>query len=161
MHPLRPLLVSTGLLALASAGCGNAVSSSTATSTTTHPVWATLQVTLWPDAAKTRAAFAYTLICASGDSSTVTAATATPATFVVNAADACAAVSHASRALWPGVQNMMCTMIYGGPQQMRINGVVDGRAVHRTITRADGCQIAFWHQLAPLGGTMPLGPAPV
>lgn len=41
-----------------------------------------------------------------------------------------------------------CAQIYGGPERRVVEGVVDGRAVHVEVTRADGCQIARYDLLA-------------
>jgi hypothetical protein len=45
--------------------------------------------------------------------------------------------------------SMVCTQIYGGPQQARIVGSVGGKRVWTTLTRTDGCQIGRWAKLSP------------
>ena len=36
----------------------------------------------------------------------------------------------------------MCTQIYGGPEQARVTGTIDGKKVDRRFTRTNGCEIA-------------------
>ena len=46
-----------------------------------------------------------------------------------------------------------CTEIYGGPERLVVEGTLDGDAVSKEVTRADGCQIARYDLLAEaLGG---------
>jgi hypothetical protein len=45
-------------------------------------------------------------------------------------------------------KDRVCTMIYGGPQQVRVAGVIDGKRVVRRFTRANGCQVADYDRLA-------------
>jgi hypothetical protein len=48
--------------------------------------------------------------------------------------------------------NRMCTQLYGGPQQAKVSGRIDGRPVDVTLTRVDGCGVADWTLLQPLLG---------
>ncbi len=43
-----------------------------------------------------------------------------------------------------------CTEIYGGPDEARIVGEIDGEAVDATITRSNGCEIDAWESLVGL-----------
>jgi hypothetical protein len=42
-----------------------------------------------------------------------------------------------------------CTAVYGGPEQMRVAGTWEGRAVERTFTRTNGCEIDAYASVAP------------
>jgi hypothetical protein len=75
--------------------------------------------------------------------------------FLTDAEAACRAVSEHADRLQPPPGDRMCTQIYGGPQEARVTGTVDGRPVDRTIRRSDGCGISDWKALEPL-----LGPPP-
>jgi hypothetical protein len=73
--------------------------------------------------------------------------------YITNASAACDAVAASKHVLIHGPpDNVMCTEIYGGPQQARITGTVDGQRVDLTVTREDGCAIALWDELEPLLG---------
>lgn len=44
----------------------------------------------------------------------------------------------------------VCTMIYGGPETVKITGTVDDAPVDVTFSRQNGCAIAAWDEAAPL-----------
>ncbi len=44
----------------------------------------------------------------------------------------------------------MCSMLYGGPQTARVDGVWHGRPVHETYSRKDGCQTERWRRMVPV-----------
>ncbi len=46
--------------------------------------------------------------------------------------------------------DQMCTEIYGGPDEARIVGQIDGNDVDALITRTDGCEIDAWQSLVGL-----------
>jgi len=74
-----------------------------------------------------------------------------------DAADAaCALVRNddkARRRLIEGQEKgIMCTQIYGGPEQATVTGTIDGDSVDTTIARADGCGVADWTLLEALLG---------
>lgn len=48
--------------------------------------------------------------------------------------------------------NQMCTQIYGGPEEARVRGQIDGRPVDTVVDRRNGCSIAEWDALVPLIG---------
>ena len=56
-----------------------------------------------------------------------------------------------------GVQDeeRACTLQYGGPEQARVTGTVEGREVDVTIDRADGCGIAAYDALFAAFGRQP------
>ncbi|MDR7084593.1 aminoglycoside phosphotransferase (APT) family kinase protein [Arthrobacter ginsengisoli] len=71
-----------------------------------------------------------------------------------DSAAALAAVTEHGEAIFfpkPGPPKM-CTQQYGGPQVAVVTGWFAGRAVHRTFSRTDGCEIARWRAMAPLLG---------
>ena len=37
-----------------------------------------------------------------------------------------------------------CDQVYGGPARARIRGTIGGRAIDRSFSRTDGCEIADW-----------------
>jgi len=49
----------------------------------------------------------------------------------------------------PVPSELLCTQIYGGPQQARVVGTFRGDRVHATFGRADGCELARWNRLSP------------
>jgi hypothetical protein len=53
-------------------------------------------------------------------------------------------------ALLPRLQpdpDEVCTMIYGGPERIVVEGTVDGHPVRREVSRVNGCEIARYDQL--------------
>lgn len=71
----------------------------------------------------------------------------------VDAARVCEAITPAL--LKPVGAREVCTMVYGGPQTLRITGRLRGQEVDVNFSRTDGCQIDRWNRLAkvlkPLG----------
>jgi hypothetical protein len=60
---------------------------------------------------------------------------------------ACAALAKSPGALEPVPADAMCTMIFGGPEEARIEGTLDGRAVDASFSRSNGCELARWDDL--------------
>jgi hypothetical protein len=44
----------------------------------------------------------------------------------------------------------VCTQIYGGPQIATVQGTINGRWIHRALSRTNGCELADWEQMGPL-----------
>ena len=42
----------------------------------------------------------------------------------------------------------VCTLIYGGPQKVRLSGTIDRKRVLRRFSRTNGCQISDYDRLA-------------
>ena len=64
---------------------------------------------------------------------------------------ACAALAaRGAIALPPVDPRMMCTQIYGGPQQATITGSWRGERVKSVLRRTNGCEIARWKNLTGL-----------
>jgi Subtilisin inhibitor-like len=49
----------------------------------------------------------------------------------------------------PVREGAICTEIYGGPQEARVVGTLDGRRIWARFTRQNGCQISRWDRLSP------------
>jgi hypothetical protein len=69
--------------------------------------------------------------------------------------DACEALESEQGALEPVAADTACTQIFGGPQESRVSGVVDGRAIDARFNRSNGCEIDRWGRLAPLLDVLP------
>jgi hypothetical protein len=66
---------------------------------------------------------------------------------------ACAALAeHGAEAFEPVPPEVLCTQIYGGPQEARVRGTVDGERVDARFKRTDGCEIARWDRLQAVLG---------
>jgi hypothetical protein len=46
--------------------------------------------------------------------------------------------------------DLMCTQIYGGPEEAEITGTLDGEQVQASVSRQNGCEIDRWDRLAGL-----------
>ena len=87
----------------------------------------------------------WTLTCADGEAGGT----------LPTAAEACAQLAAVgSQALAEPAADRMCTEIYGGPQTATITGSFAGAPVDLALSRANGCEIGRWDELAAL-----LGPA--
>ncbi len=61
----------------------------------------------------------------------------------------CAVIAAKGASLFePTPGDVACTELYGGPQEARVTGTVDGRAVDARFSRKDGCEIARWDAIA-------------
>ncbi len=89
----------------------------------------------------------YTLVCRDGAPS---AESSHP-----DAAAACAAVKDNQAILspLPPRKGQVCTQQYGGPQEARVTGVVDGREVEANFSLRDGCEIAAWNAAKAILGS--------
>jgi len=47
-------------------------------------------------------------------------------------------------------RNLMCTMIYGGPEKAHVWGTYDGRPVDTTFARTNGCEVTRWQRVSTL-----------
>lgn len=97
-----------------------------------------LAIAVWPAGEGEGAAVTATLTCdpAGGD--------------LPDPAAACAALEAEADALEPVPPDTACTLLYGGPEQARITGTIDGEPVEAVLSRVDGCQIDRWERLRPL-----------
>lgn len=63
--------------------------------------------------------------------------------------EACAAIRNADDPFATTPKNALCTYVYGGPATAEIRGTWQGRTVHATFDRSNGCEISRWNQLVP------------
>lgn len=92
----------------------------------------------------------YTVSCL-GDTATVT-----PAIAGLSEQSACELLNDPAvrtRLIDGPDPDLMCTQIYGGPEEARITGTIDDQRVDTVITRTDGCGINDWDVL--LAGILP------
>jgi Subtilisin inhibitor-like len=97
-----------------------------------------LRVTYWKDSAEPTQSVTWTLRCDP------------PRGSLPRPARACARLSKGGAKLFaPLPMNAVCTEIYGGPQQARITGTVNGRRIRATFARTNGCEIDRWQRISP------------
>ena len=61
---------------------------------------------------------------------------------------ACMALEADPAALDPLPADVVCTQIYGGPEEAEIVGTLDGTEVNATFSRQNGCEIDRWMRMA-------------
>jgi hypothetical protein len=61
---------------------------------------------------------------------------------------ACAALAAESAALEPVPPDAACTMIFGGPEQATVVGVVNDEQVDAAFERSNGCELDRWDRFA-------------
>jgi hypothetical protein len=103
-----------------------------------------LRVTFWPNG-RDGETFEWTLTCEPAGGSHP------------RPAEACAALAVNEDALEPDPPDIMCTQIYGGPQQASVSGLFRGRRVQIELSRANGCAIARWDRLQRLVAPTAIG----
>jgi len=64
-----------------------------------------------------------------------------------DAKKACAALAKAKSPFKATPKNRMCTQIFGGPQQAKIDGTWHGAKVDATYSRKNGCEIDRWNAI--------------
>lgn len=121
-------LIAAVVLCLGVAGCGSAADDTPGS----QSPGTRLELTVWPKGEGNGPPRATTLTCDGP------------------ASDAgCAVIAAEGASLFePTPGNMACTELYGGPQEARVTGSVDGRAVDARFSRKDGCEIARWDAIA-------------
>jgi hypothetical protein len=67
-----------------------------------------------------------------------------------SAEKACAALAADPAALEPVPADQACTMIFGGPEQATVVGVVRGEEVDAAFDRSNGCELDRWDRMAGL-----------
>ena len=131
MRRLAPIpLIALALLSACGGGDGGASTAGDGASA--------LSVELWPAGEGQGTAVTATLTCdpAGGD--------------LPDPAAACAALAAGADALAPVPADAVCTELYGGPEEARITGTLDGEPVDASLSRANGCEIDRWERLRPL-----------
>jgi subtilisin inhibitor-like len=65
-----------------------------------------------------------------------------------NPEEACQTLLGNLDALAPVAPDMACTMIFGGPEQATVVGVVNGEQVDAEFNRSNGCELDRWDRMA-------------
>ena len=52
----------------------------------------------------------------------------------------------------PPRRDVMCTMIYGGPETATVRGTLRGSHIQASFSRTDGCQTSRWERVKALLG---------
>jgi hypothetical protein len=124
---------------LAAVGCGSA---SSAAAPETGPTAAaatpatSLTVTYWPQGAQAGGSKRWTLRCGPVGGN------------LPRAAAACARLAGLQAPFAPLPKDVMCTQVYGGPQQALVTGTYRGRSVSAQLSMRDGCEMERFKKLA-------------
>jgi hypothetical protein len=125
------------------AGCGSGESSSPAGDSSMIAAQTDLDITVWPDGKGEGEPERYTLSCPEPSGDHPDAEAACEAVYELNAED-----------FEPVPPDAICTEIYGGPQQARLEGTFAGAAdampVALDLSRENGCQIDLWDRFAKI-----------
>jgi len=125
---------------LAAVGCGSASSApARATGTTAAaatPAASSLTVTYWPQGAQAGGSKRWTLRCGPAGGN------------LPRAAAACTRLAGLRAPFAPLPKDVMCTQVYGGPQQALVAGTYRGRSVSAQLSMRDGCEIERFQKLA-------------
>jgi hypothetical protein len=102
------------------------------------PPTTSLRVTYWEDAAVASKSVTWTLRCGPASGS------------LDRPARACARLAAGGVKLFaPLRKSIVCTEIYGGPQEARVVGSVAGKRIWATFTRRNGCEVDRWQRISP------------
>ena len=93
-----------------------------------------LRMTLWPEG-KDGPSRSWTLRCAPARGS------------LPNARRACARLQLLERPFAPVPRDAVCTMIYGGPAEGLVRGLLRGRRVRAEFSLRSGCEISRWKRV--------------
>ena len=93
-----------------------------------------LRMTLWPEG-KAGPARSWTLRCAP------------PRGSLPNARSACARLERLERPFAPVPRGAVCTMIYGGPAEGLVRGLLRGKRVRAAFSLRGGCEIERWRRV--------------
>lgn len=63
---------------------------------------------------------------------------------------ACARLARLDRPFRPVPPDMLCTQIYGGPDEALVTGIHRGQRVFARFNLRDGCEIARWQRHIPI-----------
>jgi hypothetical protein len=64
--------------------------------------------------------------------------------------EACVRAAQLDLSLFAPAADEACTLLYGGPHEAHVSGVLRGRAIDLWLSRSDGCEIARWDALVPI-----------
>jgi hypothetical protein len=125
------------------AGCGSDDGSSPAGDSSMIAAQTDLDITVWPDGRGKSEPEQYTLSCPEPSGNHPDPESACEAVYNLNAED-----------FEPVPPGAICTEIYGGPQQARLEGTFAGAAdvmqVALDLSRENGCQIDLWDRFAKI-----------
>jgi hypothetical protein len=94
-----------------------------------------LNITVWPSGQDQPGKKVYTLKCAPVGGT------------LPRRAAACTKLMRAERPFTPTSKGIVCTQIYGGPQEALVTGRFRGKLVRAYFSRKDGCEIARWNRV--------------
>jgi hypothetical protein len=64
--------------------------------------------------------------------------------------EACRLLTSDPEALEPVPADAVCTMIFGGPEEATVVGVVNRQEVDAAFSRSNGCELDRWDRMAAL-----------
>jgi hypothetical protein len=94
-----------------------------------------LSITVWPNGEGNPGKHTYSLRCAPVGGT------------LPHRAAACTRLTKLRSPFAPAPRNVVCTQIYGGPQEALVTGRFRGKLVRGRFSRKDGCQIARWNRV--------------
>ena len=94
-----------------------------------------LRIVVWPEGRGERS-FVRTLRCDPARGS------------VRRPTDACRRLAQLDSAFAPVPKDVVCTQVFGGPQEALVTGTYRGRRIWTRFNRRDGCQIGRWNRHA-------------
>lgn len=130
---MRLLGVSALALAAIAAACGSDDGSAAATAPGGR-----LTITVWPQGQSAGGARRWTLECGPAGGTHP------------QAQKACARLAATPNPFRPVPRDVMCTEVYGGPEEALVTGTYRGARVNARFNRVNGCEIARWNRIAVL-----------
>lgn len=91
-----------------------------------------LHITVWPNGQGHAPKRSYTLTCAPSGGT------------LPHRASACRKLASLNAPFAPTRKDLVCTEIYGGPQEALVTGRFRGSLVRARFSRKDGCEIGRW-----------------
>ena len=121
--------IAAGTVAALALGCGSAASAPAA------PALTSLKISFWPEGRAASTPQQWTLRCDPAGGS------------LPKAAEACTRLKAMRNPLARVRRSLLCTQVYGGPQQAAIVGTYLGQRVLVSLAMTNGCQIARFKKL--------------
>jgi hypothetical protein len=94
-----------------------------------------LNITVWPNGVDQPGKKTYTLRCAPLGGT------------LPRRTEACAKLARLNHPFAPTPKNVVCTELYGGPQEALVTGRLRGYSVRASFSRKNGCEIARWNRI--------------
>jgi hypothetical protein len=95
-----------------------------------------LHITAWPNGQGHTPKRTYTLTCAPVGGT------------LPHRSAACRKLNALKAPFAPTRKDLVCTQIYGGPEEALVTGRFRGRLVRASFSRKDGCEIGRWAQVS-------------